>query len=273
MDLAAEYGRVHLIKDYIKTYKNLKNKFDDKRSVHAIVNAAVPCKTIHQIVSLFENPSAIPDDILHAACRHRLGNNSISFLLQIKKNALGTPDQDGFTPLMVAVKHRRLECVQELLTEEQDMKSVLSVQSKSLKYSVFHICAEIQHDKITDILAEKLASLPKKKDILIQQDRMGNIPLHICAQKGNAHMCEWLINIYRSLPRSIPGNTPIWLWKNYAERSPFQEAVHNSRANILRVMLNTKLIPETSVKTRTKMIYAIDKERRTNLHIAALKGN
>jgi ankyrin repeat protein len=133
---------------------------------------------------------------------------------------------------------------------------------------VLHICAEVKDVEITDILFETLKNSNRKRDLLISQDVMGNTPLHICAQKGNEYMCQKLIELYKTLPRSIPGRTPIWLAINYNNLTAFQEAVKNDQLKVVQQMLI--LIPESP--SRKYMIDAIDDQLCTSLHIAASNG-
>jgi len=263
IDIAARYGHLDIIEKFLENKSVVKELELD---IRALAHAA----TRHEdkrVVDFLKNRFSSLDDILHAACRQLHGHNSISSLT-VTNAGLAKLDEDGLTPLMVAVKHRRFECVKALLDTGQCTENVLSACGTSLKHTVLHICAEIQHNEITDALLGTLWNLDKKRGPLVQQDAMGNTPLHICAQKGNEYMCEQLLVLYRTFRRSIPGNTPIWHLKNYNKLTAFQEAVDNNQLKVVKKMLDS--VPESD--SRIKMIQATDDQLRTCLHIAALKG-
>ncbi|CAF1134348.1 unnamed protein product [Adineta steineri] len=289
IDVAAEYGHLDIIEEFLRQVPA-----DDSKSITALAYAAIRHKNNTVVSYLLRNQSNyFPNDgILHAACRERYGHKSISSL-RITEEDLQRTDQDGLTPLMVAVKHRRFECVKALLDTKQCTTSVFSERSKNLKHTVLHICAEVQYKEITDILFETLKNLENFRDTLIPQDVMGNTSLHICAQKGNNYMCEKILELYKTLPRSNPGKKPIWLLNNYNKLTAFQEAVKSNQLQVVQAMLTLvphtdsrrKMIRATDDQLRTSsditeskdprktMIRATDDQLRTCLHIAALKGN
>lgn len=260
LGIAAEYGHLQIIKKFL-------TKPPRQLSITAIAYAAVRSKTDKTVTLLQGAPFSLPPCILHAACRERHGHHSIS-ALTITNSELQKIDSDGFTPLMVAVKYRRVECVKALLDTGECDDKVFLVRSKSLKSTVLHICAEIKHTEITTILFKALKNVDKKRCILTQRDTMGDTALHVCAKKDNNDMCQELLNLYGTFPRSNPGKTPIWLIKNYNKLIPFQEAVRNNQLPIVKTML--KLIPLTT--PRIDMIRAIDADCCTSLHIAASEG-
>ncbi|CAF0938935.1 unnamed protein product [Adineta steineri] len=287
IDVAAEYGHLDIIEEFLPQVP-----VDDPKSNTALAYAAIRYKDKAIVSRLKDQLDPFPDDgILHAACRERYGHESISSL-EVTEENLKRIGQDGLTPLMVAVKYRRCECVKALLQTGQCTANVFRVRSESFKRTVLHICAEVQYNKITDILFEALKNL-NFRDILFLQDVMGNTSLHICAQKGNNHMCEKILNLYKTLPRSYPGNKAIWLVNNYNKLTAFQEAVKSNQLQVVQAMLT--LVPHTDSRRkiiratddqrrtssdttesndpRTMMICATDDQFRTNLHIAALKGN
>lgn len=260
IDIAAENGHLDIMGE-------LEGNPPEEPDISALAHAAVRYKTGASIFFLRCQSFYFPKDILHAACRERHGHNSIS-ALPITNNDLKKQDLDGFTPLMVAVKHRRYECVKTLIDTGEFDEEIIDIQDLNLKRTVLHICAEIKHEKITNILFDAIKDLNNIRNMLVQKDTMGDTPLHICAQEDNDHMCQKLLELYKTLPRSNPGRTPIWNLKNYNKLIPFQEAVRNNQLKTVKTMLDG--IPNS--KSRKDMIDATDDNLCTNLHIAALKG-
>ncbi|UJR16752.1 hypothetical protein I4U23_003652 [Adineta vaga] len=261
IDIAAEHGHLDILKNFLQNMPNYPG-------IETLVHAAVRHRN-GTVVSFLQNqPFSFPDNILHAACRERDGHKSIS-CLKITHSLLKKRDSDGYTPLMIAVKHRRFECVKALLDTKLCTDDVFSIRTENRKRTVLHICAEIQQQAMTEIIFKALNNVDKKRYILTQKDATGDTPLHICAQKGNVYMGEKLLELYKTLPRSHPGKIPIWHLKNYNKLIPFQEAISNNQLKIVESML--RLIPES--ESRKKMIHATDTQFRTNLHLAAVKGN
>ena len=261
IDIAAEYGHLDIVEDVLTA------QTDDQPGIEALVYAAIRHKNNIIVSFLKSRPLPFPDGLLHAACRERHGHQSIS-CLEISSAELQKLDSDGLTPLAVAVKYRRFECVKALLDTGYCEENVLEMRCTQFKRTVLHICAGVQNEKITSLLIDQLKNFGKKRFFMDQRDAMGDTPLHICAQIGNTDMCEKLLELYKTLPRSNPGNTAIWNLKNYKGWTPFQEAVANNQLDVVKTMLN--IIPKT--KSRMKMIQVIDSEFRTCLHVAAWKG-
>ncbi|CAF3840807.1 unnamed protein product [Rotaria sp. Silwood1] len=181
-------------------------------------------------------------------------------------------DKNGFTPLMVAVKHRRLKSVQKLLASEFCTKEVLEMVSQDdSERTVLHICAEVNQNEIIKVLFEKIAELYNDNQPWAMCDVMGNTPLHICAQKGNSDMCEKIIEYYKrnssdSTNQSSRRST-ILTMKNYNKWTAFHEAVQNGYFGIVDSM--RKNLDDAVFKD---MAAIVDEELRTSLHMAAEKG-
>ncbi|CAF3438135.1 unnamed protein product, partial [Rotaria sp. Silwood2] len=101
----------------------------------------------------------------------------------------------GTSPLMVAVQHRQIECVKQLLSHEACTKEAIRLVNPFTLRSVFHICAEVNRKEITEDLCK-----PQYLSILsvVAADIQGDTPLHICAKVGNAIMSKILLNYIKS---------------------------------------------------------------------------
>ncbi|CAF1381775.1 unnamed protein product [Adineta ricciae] len=264
IDLAAEYGNLGIVQKYL-----CKDGQRDSDLMQAALRHSD--KTVFDFLLRKETINAqTPERLLHSACRERHGHKSIS-CFSITNAQLQEQDGAGFTPLMVAVKNRRLECVIALLETGQCDEKVLNACSSNNRCTVLHICAEILHKEITDNLFQTLVKLKNYRDILVSQDISGDTPLHICAKTGNDHMCEKLLDLYSTLRRSNPGKIPMWCLANYNKLTAFQEAINNDQSRVVKKMLKFKCIPRS--EKWTSMLCATDAQLSTNLHIAALHGN
>ncbi len=176
---------------------------------------------------------------------------------------------DGFTPLMVAVKYRRVKFVEEFVQGPYFDKTTLEKSSSDLERTVLHICAEHQDKSITALLLDKVKFY---KIDLAPMDVMGNTPLHICAQNDNQYMCEKLLSIAETSTASDSHRTtnPIdslamLRIRNNNGSTAFHEATENGRYKIVERMIG-------AVANAQVLIEECDEHLRTSLHLAALKG-
>lgn len=215
--------------------------------------------------------------ILQIACRqphgHELFKDS-NFSQKFNKNEMSQPiSDDGFTPLMIAVKHRRRQFVKILLQDRFCDKITLEKLSSDFERTVLHICAEFPDDSITGILIEKGRSWGIN---LAPTDVIGDTPLHICAQKNNLDMCSKLLSTYQNTPGSEsnskhPSNhkltSPIQMLTmlNNNGLTAFHVAIDNGYNKIVEEMIHAVPDPKILIEER-------DEQLNTSLHKAALKG-
>jgi hypothetical protein len=200
--------------------------------------------------------------------------------------------------LMVAVKHRQLECVKELLSHNAWTEEAFELTSPKSLLTVLHICAEVNDDNITTALMK----FPRISSFLTgATDLMGNTALHICAKAGNVYMTHLLlfpstpvVSVSKAPPppRSMTnldsnGRVPqVSTWstpatdrqqvsvnkhveamltkKNKDKLTPLHLAIHSGKLNVIIEILK--------VANPASIINKCDDQRRTSLHMAAEKG-
>lgn len=208
---------------------------------------------------------------LHFACRQLHGYKMVSHL--INQQTIKYQDkQTGSTPLMVALQHRQIECVKELLYHQDCTSQIIHLVSPITLRTVFHICAEINQNEITELLCQPqyLSNL-----LVLAVDIQGDTPLHICAKVDNAHMTKILLN-YIQKNSSTDNTTKI---------SPHSTTIeHRSMTNLdANGRVPTKSFPQKMINNNNKEISQIEpirkilmkknKNKYTSLHVAIYNGS
>jgi len=261
-DFAAEYGRVDCIKDYFQSQPISRQ---ENLSIYALIQSTIRSSNsdptfISKRLSLIH--ASDKRYMLELACQHFDGDKLLTdptiskyfnskFFLQENPN-------DGFTPLMIAVKHRREKCVKALLQHPMCTKDILEAASHDFERTVLHICAEYPNESIANALLGKAKSYELD---LAPIDIMGNTPLHICAEKNNIFMCQGLLaNIH---PKPV---YDLLEKKNNNGLTAFHIAVKKKHTEIVNKML------QSTSGCESDLIKYCDQELRTSLHIAAFEG-
>jgi len=269
IDIAAEHGHIEIALKYL--YKD-----NNPKGIEALVRAAIRHPT-DKILSYVKSTYPNEDDpiyykTLHYACRQFFGHQSIKCV--IFKRDMSTYDGNGYIPLMLAVKHRQVESVKELLKSEYCTKEVMEMSTDDgTKRTVLHICAEANEDSITDALLEKCSNLYKNNnELLIKSDVTKNTPFHTCAQKNNVHMCKKLIEYYKPKNNSnatteASKESTMWTMTNHNKMTALHEAIQNGYSEIVKTMRESMDAGDFK-----RMAHIIDEELRTCLHLAAAKG-
>ena len=221
--------------------------------------------------------NTIPDNILlrfYWSCRWSDGyewitEDKISDILGDQPLKPNCYTEDGFTPLMIAVKYRRVKYIKLLLESPRCKIEVFEKCSLCFKRTVLHICAEIGNDEITELLLDKAQCIGVNVTPI---DVMGNTPLHICAKAGNIHMCERLLSLRENYPQLIfdsrTEKTQLEM-RNNDGLTPFHQAIENHYDEIVKIMLK---YGGDSEKLKQQLTMPTVKNLRTSLHLAALKG-
>lgn len=269
VDIAAEYGNLQMFE---ALFQRSDWKQAGVKSLSALVNAALSPRQDNVLLFLKnENLLDGHHTALHLACRQLHGHNMISHFIN-PESIMYQDKHDGFSPLMVAVQHRQLECVNELLAHKNLTQEAFELISPSSLRTVLHICAEANQDKITEALFE----CSHISDFLLKAtDLMGNTALHICAEVGNVYMTKRLL--FHSTP-VIPTTTNtaceqvltkkyadvMLTKKNKSKLTPLHVAIHSGKSHVINEILQ--------VANPSKFIEQCDEQRRTSLHMAAEKG-
>ncbi|CAF0876303.1 unnamed protein product [Adineta steineri] len=254
---AAEYGHDDKVQQYLEKQSDTPGSNQGVRSLlHAAVRFNNP-DTLSQLVPTEETKTYI----LNLACRELHGYKRLQdpkFSGFFDKNTMSTGiSKEGFTPLMIAVKNRRYECIQILLNDNYCDKTILEKSSNDLERTVLHICAEYPDEAITDSLLGKVKQYGSN---MTSVDVLGNTALHICAQKNNQYMCEKLLAIDQDQTLKMLEV------RNNSGYTPFHEAINKGFSKIVEQMIKT--VPDSK-----KLIDKCDDELQTSLHKAAAKGD
>ena len=276
--VAVEYGHYESTKHYFKPPDG-DHKVTGGDAV--VIETAVRYLDVRFIHFLASSKSEqMLNYIIHVACREPRGHELLtdSRLQSIFKRPeiLKPITKDDLTPLMVAVKHRQVECVRHLLDDPFFDPIVFKSVSLDFQRTVLHLCAEFPNDKITDLLRAKGIS---NRVNLSPIDALGNTPLHICAQKKNTHMCKELLRVtesslknstktsFDSRYQAFGSNTMPTMLKirNNNGVTAFHEAIENGNSKIVEVIMEMS-------SDRHVLIEDTNEQLRTSLHIAAWKG-
>lgn len=197
---------------------------------------------------------------LYFACRQLHSSKTVSHLIN-PHSIMYLDKQTGLSPLMVAVQHRQLECIKELLNNKYFIQEAFNLVSNISLGTVLHICAKVHHKEITKILFN---SRFMSNTLAITADVLGNTSLHICAQVGNVYMTQLLLDYITGHNLSTQSIvTSSLIKKNKDKLTPLYVAI---QAGHLDVVNNILKYADASV------INMCDDQQRTGLHIAAAKG-
>ena len=178
--------------------------------------------------------------------------------------------EDGFTPLMIAVKYKRVKYVELLVKSPLCNREVFKKRSLCFKRTVLHICADIKDENITNLLLNKAQYI----DLNVKSiDVMVNTPLHVCGKVNNIHMCKGLLSLGKNYPNLIfdPRTKKTQLeMKNNDGLTPLHEATRKKRDKIVKSILKCG---GGSENLKQQLTMPTAKNLRTSLHLAAFKGN
>jgi ankyrin len=278
IDIAAEYGNLDVLKHLfdIDEFRQL----DEKKGTAALINAAI-CHRESEVLSFLkrqhEHVFSHHLNTLHLACRQLHGHKMVSHLIN-KDSIMYQDKQTGNSPLMVAVQHHQIECVKELLSHKAYTQEAIQLVSPVTLRTVFHICAEVNEERITRELCQPryLSSL-----LVLAADISGDTPLHICAKVGNVYMSKLLLDYINNISSSVETISHSTTYrsmtnldatghvytilnkKNKNKHTPLHVAIYNENLNIIHEILNY---------SDPSVINACDDQKRTSLHMAAEKG-
>lgn len=272
LDFAAENGHSNVLQEYFE-HRSTYPVSDS--TIHTFIKGVMHCTRSDILLKFIPQMDVEKRKyILYLACRHSNGYNLLNYLIPsqsiFQRLLLESCSSDGFTPIMIAVKYKREQCVELLLksipcTEIQD---VLQQKSTDLKRTVLHICAEYSNESITDMLLKEAG---KNNIDFESKDANGNTPLHICVEKekGNIHMCTKL------LMSKLKGFLNCLQQQNINGLTAFHLATENGHNGIIKEILQViskskgllRVVPESK-----ELIELPDQRMRTSLHIAASKG-
>ncbi|XP_026785883.3 transient receptor potential cation channel, subfamily N, member 1 [Pangasianodon hypophthalmus] len=182
---------------------------------------------------------------LHYAAARPNGSLDVAqTLLKVSnKDARLTPDEDGYIPLLLAIKAGNVGIVKELLSDLSE--SQLQAQTTGSGDMALHICCRLKDVEMAKVLVTFNADLDSQND-------EGQTPLHIAAWEGDEAMLEFLC--YRKANPNITDRL---------DRSPLHIAAERGYTNMVEI-LSEKF--RSNVLERTK-------DGSTLLHIASECGH
>ena len=206
IDVAAEYGHLDFVKECLN---DPMMGLDHNQAVNSFILAAAQQhgdQDLRRFASTKRNVLYELYWVCHQDQGHELLSDSkIARSLLTEETLQHQYKEDGFTPLMIAVKYQQVEGVKNILDSSFCDKNVFDKYSHNFKRTVLHICADIRNSTITDLLLDKVVNIGVN---VTPVDIMGNTPLHICVKVNNIYMSDKLLELdqqYSDLkPVSIP---------------------------------------------------------------------
>ncbi|CAF4891053.1 unnamed protein product [Rotaria sp. Silwood1] len=175
IDIAAEYGHVGIVKKYLR-------KNEDSNSIYTLIRGAIRHRT--GSVSNYLRKNYGDEDnsayrrALHYACRQFYGHQSIIPI--ISEWEMATYDINGYTPLMVAIKHRRIDA---RTTQQSKNESTMWTMTNHNKWTALHEAIQNGYPEIVETMYAnmELVDFEKMADMVDEELRT---PLHMAAAKG-----------------------------------------------------------------------------------------
>ncbi|KAK7074366.1 hypothetical protein SK128_009451 [Halocaridina rubra] len=299
---AAHIGSIPMFKLLIDVDADIKAKSEDgctplhyavlagkNKVVQEIVNLGKKSNILDNICNVTNNFHKTP---LHIAA-HTGHVGILKILVESGANVLAK-DENGCTPLHVAVADGKKRFVQELL---QQVKRETSIQANLLNASnyndgtLLHTAARTGHSGIMKLLVDAGADINAKN-----QD--GNTPLHLSAWYGNSHLnvIKLLLTAGASMevtnlngltsPHIAAENSHSMTVKVFVEagfnvnckdafdRTIFHYAAGNGQLSVIKDAFdNVKNSAFSGVFNTNEHLLAKDKSGNTLLHLAAFEGH
>jgi ankyrin repeat protein len=267
IDIMIEYNDPDVIKHF----------FDLRHIEEEVVALSPENKVLSLLKQQYEESINHDHGRLSFACRQLHGLKTVSHLIN-PYSIMHCDKQTGLTPLMVAVQHRQLECIKELLNNKYFTQEAFELVSNVSFGTVLHICPKVHHKEITKALFN---SRFMSNTLAITADVLGDTPLHTCAQVGNVYMTRILLgyiighnsSVMTSSysPTRAPANygsairhTHAALTKKNKEKlTPLHVAIQAGHLDVINEMLEY---------AHASVINMCDDQQRTSLHMAAAKG-
>ncbi|CAM4771714.1 unnamed protein product [Rotaria magnacalcarata] len=302
IDIAIEYNDPDVIKHFfdlghIRYVENTK----DILTLDEVSTYSPEYEVLSFLKQQYEEVTNGDHSLLSCACRQLHGHKMISHL--INPNSIMYRDKKtGLSPLMVAVQHRQLQCIKELLNNKYFTQEAFELVSNISFRTVLHICTKVHNKEITKSLID---SRFMSTTLAVATDVLGDTPLHTCAQVGNAYMTQLLLDyitnhnspvttcsdslnlltmIKRDTERRMPPESSaircINATSRYGSTSRHAHAIltkkNKSKLTPLHVAIqagNLDVINEMLKYADSSVVNVFDDQKRTSLHMAAAKGH
>lgn len=267
IDIAMEYNDLEVIEQFfdLRHIRDAEDRAEvitlEKLDAHSSESNTLPLLKEQYKELVHHDPSA-----LYSACRQLHGHKIVSHL--INPNSIMYRDKHtGLTPLMVAVQHRQLQTVKELLNSKNFTQEAFELATNVSFRTVLHICTKVHNKEITKALFD---SHYMSNTLLVAADMLGDTPLHSCAQVGNLYMAQRLLSYI------IDNNSPVRIFSD----SPMPLTTINYDANrrvspepfVVKVNKGASHYGSANRYTHTMLIKR-NKGKLTPLHVAIQAGN
>ena len=165
-------------------------------------------------------------------------------------------DNDGVTPLALAVINQQLVIVRWLVSIDTDCMKTRSKHQES----VLHHAAENGDTEIASFLLKSLNS-SDKSSLVLSPDNDGETAFHWSCSEGHLEFSQWLIHEYKNCKSE--SDPPLQIIRDNDGHTPFAFAVFNQQLVIVRWLVS---IDPDCMKTRSK-------QQESVLHHAAANGD
>jgi ankyrin repeat protein len=279
IDIAIEYNDPEIIKHFF----DLRHTRDvnDVTILEEVAAGSPENKVLSFLKEQYEDVINRDDSILYSACRQLHGHKMISHL--INPNSIMYRDKEtGLSSLMVAVQHRQLQCVKELLNNKYFTQEAFELVSNVSFRTVLHVCTKIHNKDITKTLFD---SRFMSNTLAVAADVLGDTPLHMCAQVGNVYMAQLLLGYitHHNPPITTFSDSSITraIKATYHYRSVSRHAhamlikKNKNKLTALHVAIQAEhldVINEMLKYADPSVLNMRDDRLRTCLHMAAAKG-
>lgn len=256
IDIAIEYNDPDVIKHF----------FDRRRIEEEVSACSAERKLISLLEKQYDEAISLDQSVLFFACQHLHGHKTISHLIN-PKSIMYRDKQTGLSPLMIAVQHRQLQSVKDLLNNIYFTKEAFELVSNASLRTVLHICAKVQYKEITTALFE---SRFMSNTLTLAVDALGDTPLHVCAQVGNVSMAQLLLRYVtdHNLFMTTLSNSPRYLtMTNRDSNRRFLPEASLNKTNTVTTDDRTKASRQSHL-----MLVKRNKGKLTPLHVAIQAG-
>ncbi|CAF4026628.1 unnamed protein product, partial [Rotaria sordida] len=253
IDIAAEYGHVDIVKKYL-------HKNENPNSIHTLIRGAIRRRTGSVLDYVRKNygdeDNSAYRRALHYACRQFYGHQSIKPI--ISEWEMTTYDINGYTPLMVAIKHRRIDARK---TQQSKNESTMWTMTNHNKWTALHEAIQNGHPEIVETMHAnmELVDFEKMADMADEELRT---PLHMAAAKGYPDLIKFFATEAQNAcvhARDFIDRTPL---HDAASWSTNDDDENKGRIEFIDILVKLKAD-----------INATDIRRDTPLHVACKTGS
>ncbi|CAF3917983.1 unnamed protein product [Rotaria sordida] len=253
IDIAAEYGHVDIVKKYL-------HKNENPNSIHTLIRGAIRRRTGSVLDYVRKNygdeDNSAYRRALHYACRQFYGHQSIKPI--ISEWEMTTYDINGYTPLMVAIKHRRIDARK---TQQSKNESTMWTMTNHNKWTALHEAIQNGYPEIVETMHANMERVDFEKMADMADEEL-RTPLHMAAAKGYPDLIKFFATEAQNAcvhARDFIDRTPL---HDAASWSTNDDDENKGRIEFIDILVKLKAD-----------INATDIRRDTPLHVACKTGS